>query len=119
VRTLVLLVGFVAIATGCGSSSKSSDPGGSNSQPTIKMTITSDGCQPATITAKPGSTKFEVANDGAAAIDELEVKSGEKIVGEAEGLAPGLSKDFTVNLKAGTYEVECPGGKSATLTVTG
>jgi iron uptake system component EfeO len=117
VRTLVLVVGLVAIAAGCGSSSKSSDAGASGKQ-TIEMKITSDGCSPATVTAKPGSTEFKVSNDGASDIDELEVKSGEKIVGEAEGLAPGLSKDFTVDLKAGTYEVECPGGKSATLTVT-
>ena len=118
-RTLVLVVGLVTIAA-CGSSSKDADAGGSNSGGTqeIEMTITSEGCQPATVTAKPGSVKFEVKNDGASGIDELEVKSGDKIVGEAEGLAPGLSKDFTVNLKAGTYEVECPGGKSATLTVS-
>ena len=117
-RTLVLLVGLVAVAAGCGSSSKSSDSNaGSTNKQTIEMKITSDGCSPATVSAKPGSVEFEVSNDGASDITELEVKSGEKIVGEAENLTPGLSKDFSVNLKAGTYEIECPGGKSATLTV--
>jgi iron uptake system component EfeO len=65
---------------------------------------------------------FEVSNDGAAGVTELELLDGDKILGERENLSDGLSGNFTVSLDAGTYTLYCPGGDSAdrgTLTVTG
>jgi iron uptake system component EfeO len=46
-------------------------------------------------------------------VTEFEVLSGDKILGEKENLTPGLSGDFSITLKPGTYVTACPGGKTA------
>jgi iron uptake system component EfeO len=76
---------------------------------TVVVKITSDGC-PKSITVKPGSVTFKVTNDGADNVSEFEVLKGKKIVGEVENIAPGLSRTFTLKLKAGDYVTYCPGG---------
>ena len=61
-------------------------------------------------------------NDGAAKITEYEVLDGDRILGEAENIAPGLSGEFYLTLRAGDYTTYCPGGTSqerGTLKVTG
>jgi iron uptake system component EfeO len=108
----VLAAGVVVLSAACGSSSKSS------SSNKVDVKITSKGCEPATLTLPPGETTFVVTNDGAASITEFELKRGDKIVGEKENLTPGLSGDFTVTLKPGEYETECPGGQSGKVIVS-
>ena len=51
--------------------------------------------------AVAGPATFEVQNDGAEAISEFELLDGERIVGEVENLAPGLSGRFSVTLEPG------------------
>jgi iron uptake system component EfeO len=88
----------------------------------LSYKITDAGCDPAEATAPAGPITFDVTNDGAAGVTELEVMDGDTILGERENLSDGLSGDFTVTLDPGTYTVYCPGGDSAergTLTVTG
>ncbi len=117
-RPHALLVGAVAliVVAGCGSSSKGTASPGVR---TIAVKITSNGCEPATLEVAPGPATFNVTNDGADSITEYELKQGDRIVGESENLTPGLNGSFTVTLKPGTYETECPGGKSGTVTVSG
>ena len=65
---------------------------------------------------------FEVANDGADAVSEFEILDGDRILGEVENLAPGLSGQFSLTLEPGRYTMYCPGGTSAErgpLVVTG
>jgi uncharacterized cupredoxin-like copper-binding protein len=109
----VVVVVLGAAACGGGSSVGSG-------RPTIEFTITDEGCNPDQLTAAPGSTNFHVKNAGANNITEFEVlDSGQKIVGEKENLTPGLDGSFTVDLKAGTYTLACPGGTAhATGTLT-
>ena len=83
-------------------------PAGAAKQ-TVAVKITSDGC-PKPITVTPGSVTFKVTNDGADNVNEFEVLKGKKIVGEVENVAPGLSRSFTLKLKAGDYVTYCPGG---------
>ena len=94
----VALVGVLALAA----------PAVASSQ-TVSVKLTSDGC-PKPITVKPGSVTFKVSNDGADNVSEFEVMKGTKILGEVENIAPGLSRTFTMNLKAGDYVTYCPGG---------
>jgi iron uptake system component EfeO len=50
------------------------------------------------------------------------VLDGRKVLGERENLTPGLSGDFSITLKPGTYTTLCPNGKTAAegeLVVTG
>lgn len=110
---VLALVGSTA-ACGGGSDVSSGDH-------TLEFTITDAGCNPATATATPGQTKFHVRNTGANSITEFEVlDSAHTIVGERENLTPGLEGSFTIDLRAGTYILACPGGTenpTGTLTV--
>jgi iron uptake system component EfeO len=50
------------------------------------------------------------------------VLDGDRILGEVENIAPGLSGEFYLTLRAGTYTSYCPGGTTqerGTITVTG
>jgi iron uptake system component EfeO len=90
-------------------------------EPTINVKLTSAGC-PKKLTAKAGPITFKVTNDGASNVSEFEVLSGSRIVGEVENIAPGLTRSFSLTLKAGTYTTYCPGGDTrdeAKLVVTG
>jgi iron uptake system component EfeO len=103
---------------GCGNSDDA--PAGGATKLSFKLTDA--GCDPAQATAPAGPITFEVTNDGAAGVTELEVMDGDTILGERENLSDGLSGSFTLTLDAGDYTLYCPGGDSAergTLTVTG
>ena len=76
---------------------------------TVKVDINDDGC-PAKLTIKAGPTTFKVTNSGSGDVSEFEILKGDSIVGEVENVAPGLNKQFSLTLKAGTYNTLCPGG---------
>jgi iron uptake system component EfeO len=84
-------------------------PAGAAKKQTVAVKVTPDGC-PKPITVEPGSVTFKVTNDGADNVSEFEVMKGSKILGEVENIAPGLSRSFTMRLKAGEYVTYCPGG---------
>ena len=122
--TLLVLALIVA---GCGSSTSSD---GSTSRASasaggprhVAVTLTDAGCSPAALRVPSGPTTFEVTNKGAAAVTELEVMKGSRILGEVENVADGLHNSFSLTLQPGAYKLNCPGGKSAptgVLTVTG
>jgi iron uptake system component EfeO len=86
------------------------------------VTITAaDGCQISSTTLPAGALTFKVSNRDATAVSEVELQSGERIVGEKENLPPGFSGSFAVNVDAGSYTLYCPGAKTENtkLTVTG
>jgi iron uptake system component EfeO len=110
------LVLVALTAGGCGSDGAGA---GANA---VQVKITEAGCEPAELEIEAGPTTFEVTNDGADEVNEFEVLDGERILGEAENLAPGLSGSFSLTLEPGEYQTYCPGGTTqerGTLTVTG
>jgi iron uptake system component EfeO len=112
-----VIIALAALAlTACGSSSKSSSS--SSGAQKVALVIKKDGCAGTTQTLVSGPYTFDVSNDGAAGITEIEVKSNGHIVGEKEDLTPGLSGSFNLTLKEGTYDVVCPGGSDGKITVT-
>jgi iron uptake system component EfeO len=119
-RALAACSAFVLLPAlaACGSSDKA--PAGTR---TLTITLTDAGCSPAKATTPAGPTTFLVKNDGSSSVTELELKNaGGKIVGEREDIAAGLSGSFSVDLKPGRYEMECPNGTSSAkgvLVVTG
>lgn len=79
-------------------------------------------CKLSADTVAAGAVTFEVQNVSAASISEVELISGQRIVGEKENLAPGLAPvKFTVTLDGGKYKIYCPGASQeyTDLTVTG
>lgn len=119
IALVAALVGVVLAAAGCGGGG-----GGKTEEKgrVVSVRLTDAGCDPAQLTLAAGPVTFEVANDGAEAVSEFEILDGDRILGEVENLAPGLSGRFSLTLKPGRYTTYCPGGTTAErgqLRVTG
>src|SRR5947208_16087976 len=105
----------VAVAVGLGAcgggdeKSTAADP----SAPTVDVKLTDAGCEPATLQLPAGKRTFRVTNAGAPGVTEFEILDGGHIIGEVENVAPGLTKQFTMTLKTGSFTLKCPGGKTA------
>ena len=76
----------------------------------VKVVLTDDGC-PAKLTVKAGPNTFEVSNTGSGSVSEFEILSGDRIIGEVENIAPGLTKAFRLTQAwKQTSGSNCPGG---------
>jgi iron uptake system component EfeO len=119
----VIVAGSVLVACGGTSSNGpgASSPAQVSAAKTVAVQLTNDGCSPSVSTVHSGPLTFAVTNRNATAVSELELLSGERIVGEKENLAPGFSGSFSLDLDAGSYSLYCPGASNehSTLTVTG
>jgi len=101
-----------ALVAACGST----DQPASASADSVALSATDDACQAARTDLAAGSTTFTVTNDGA---KETEVyvyapQGGAftKVVGEVEDIGPGTSRDLTVDLAPGRYELACKPGQT-------
>ncbi len=115
----------VVIATGvvaCGGSDSGSSGGSSaaGKKQTVTVTITSKSCSPDVATIPSGPTTFKVVDKDAGDVTEAELVDGDTILGEKENLTPGLSGTFSLNVKAGKYQLYCPGAdtEKTDFTVT-
>jgi iron uptake system component EfeO len=79
---------------------------------------------PSSLTVGAGKVIFYVRNAGTVE-HEFELFKGDQVVGEVEGLVPGLAKNLTLDLAPGQYTFMCKLsghdqlGMKGTLTVTG
>jgi iron uptake system component EfeO len=109
-------------AAGTASGGPSSQPGASS--PTVRqvhVSLSDAGCGPQSLSVPAGPATFIVTNTGSSSVLEYEIEQDGRIIGEVENVIPGIDRNFTLNLKPGTYVLNCPGGTSAatgTLTVT-
>ncbi len=118
---------LAAVLAGCSSSSSSSgsaSAAAAEAQPTtVKISLTSQGCQPTPASVTAGDVEFDVANADASAVSEAELRTSDKskILGEQENLTPGLSGGFTLTVQPGKYVINCPGAQQQdwTFMVTG
>jgi iron uptake system component EfeO len=113
-----LAAALVAGLAGCGGGAAGTKPAAAGAR-TVEIKLTDAGCNPAAIKLESGRTTFKVTNAGTDRVSELEVLSGNRILGEKENLVAGLSGSFTLDLQPGEYTLSCPGGTStATGVVT-
>ncbi|GAA1686981.1 iron uptake system protein EfeO [Fodinicola feengrottensis] len=121
VRTAALAVAVASVlgAAGCGQGATPAGSGGSTN--TVKVTLTDDACKPDKASVAAGSYVFSITNQNSAKASEVELRDGERILGEKENLTPGLAGQFTLELAAGEYNLYCPGAKTDTtkFSVTG
>lgn len=77
----------------------------------IAVTASDDGCSVETATAESGTITFTVKNEGTK-VNEFYVLGSNKltIVGEIENIAPGASRDLTVQVGPGDYFTNCKPG---------
>lgn len=118
-----LLAGSLAACSssaGTGADKTAAHPAGDAH--TANVTITAaKGCELDRTQFAAGGITFKVRNADATAVSEVELLSGQRIVGEKENLPPGLSGEFAVKVGAGSYTLYCPGAatEKSTITVTG
>jgi iron uptake system component EfeO len=105
----VLFVALLASTAGCGADADA------ESAVKVAVTATDDRCDLDRVDLPSGSTTFVVTNRGSK-VTEVYVygKDGEaftKVISEVENVGPGTSRDLTVTLGGGTYEVACKPGQ--------
>ena len=126
----IVAASLALVASGCSSSSSGSSSKGStgtaasaDKSSTVKISLTSDGCEPKPAKVPAGAVEFDVTNSGAGSVSEAELRTSDKahILGEQENLTPGLSGGFSLTIQPGTYTINCPGASQPdwTFTVTG
>jgi iron uptake system component EfeO len=123
----------LSLLAGCGSSataavdasakaSVSAAASGGGDPRAANVTITAaNGCSADKVSFPAGAITFKITNKDATAVSEVELQSGQRIVGEKENLPPGFSGTFSVTAAAGKYTLYCPGAaqENTTITVTG
>jgi len=113
------LVPILALATVAGAACSSNDAKGA-----VKVSAGDHRCQVTDTSLRAGSSTFAVTNDGSDVTEVYVYAKGDEVKGEVENIGPGTSRDLTVDLPAGDYEVACkPGmtgdGIRTTISVTG
>ncbi|MFF5230372.1 iron uptake system protein EfeO [Dactylosporangium sp. NPDC000521] len=94
---------------GCGDSKDDAKPGAAGNGK-IAVTATDTECKVSATEAASGPVTFTVSNKGAKVTEFYVFAAGDRIMGEVENVAPGLSRELIVELPAGTYETACKPG---------
>jgi iron uptake system component EfeO len=107
------------VVAGCGHGG--GEPGAPGA---IMVTSADTACTVARTELPAGQHVFRVSNTGAKVTEFYVYGPDNRIVGEVENIAPGLSRDLTVSLPAGAYRATCKPGMAGdgirqALTVTG
>ena len=131
-RQLVRGLGLVTAAlvlpilAGCSSDSATDASGTTGSE--VAVTATDTACTLSKSELAAGSTTFEVTNSGSKVTEVYVYGEADgaftKVVSEVENIGPGTSRDMTVDLGGGTYEIACKPGQTgdgirAKVTVAG
>jgi iron uptake system component EfeO len=119
----LVAIGMVALgsATACADSVPASTPSAGGP---IEVTATDTECKVAQNQVAAGTSIFKITNAGTKVNEFYVYAAGDRVMGEVENIGPGVSRDFHVELPAGTYETVCKPGMSGTgiraaFTVTG
>ncbi|HET9853352.1 MAG TPA: cupredoxin domain-containing protein [Candidatus Limnocylindrales bacterium] len=105
--TVLVVVAAGAVAA-CGGNPASAGPATAAPAGVVAVEARNDpySFSPSTLTVPAGSVTFSVKNAGTEE-HEFEIFKGETVVDEIEGLVPGLTKELTVTLEAGSYTYVC------------
>ncbi|WFE38553.1 iron uptake system protein EfeO [Micromonospora sp. WMMD998] len=102
--------GLLAVAglAGCGGGDDADAAAGGP----IAVTATDSACEVASTEIDAGQVTFKVTNNGSKVNEFYVYAAGDRVMGEVENIAPGLSRELRVELPAGTYETACKPGMS-------
>ncbi|MFN8024462.1 MAG: cupredoxin domain-containing protein [Acidimicrobiales bacterium] len=121
---LAAVAGLVALVPLAACTDNDTDDTGSGGT-RLTVSSTDDACTVTPTEVPAGDVVFEVTNDGSEATEfYLYAADGTEIVAEVENIGPGLTRDMSAEVSAGTYVTACkPGmtgdGIRGDLTVTG
>ncbi len=90
----------------------------------IAVAATDTECKVAATEVAAGTSTFTITNGGSKVTEFYVYAAGDRVMGEVENIAPGLTREVIVELPAGVYETACkPGmtgkGIRGPLKVTG
>jgi iron uptake system component EfeO len=90
----------------------------------IAVVATDSECKVARTAAGAGTVHFTVTNQGSKVTEFYVYAAGDRVMGEVENIAPGVTRELLVELGAGAYETTCkPGmvgkGLRVAFTVSG
>ncbi|MBO4204472.1 iron uptake system protein EfeO [Micromonospora echinofusca] len=114
-RTTRLVVpavaGALAVAglTGCGGGDDKQD---AKTDGPIAVKASDTTCEVGTTEIEAGQVTFAVTNSGSKVNEFYVYAAGDRVMGEVENIAPGLTRELRVELPAGTYETACKPGMS-------
>ncbi|MGC4887132.1 iron uptake system protein EfeO [Micromonospora sp. NBC_01392] len=102
--------GLLAVAglTGCGGGDDADATAGGP----IAVKATDSACEVGSTEIDAGQVTFKVTNNGSKVNEFYVYAAGDRVMGEVENIAPGLSRELRVELPAGTYETACKPGMS-------
>jgi iron uptake system component EfeO len=111
-----------AAVAACGGGDSADEPAAAGGPIAVKASDTT--CEVATNTVDAGTSVFTVTNGGNKVTEFYVYAPGDRVMGEVENIAPGLSRELHVELPAGSYETACkPGmigkGIRSAFTVSG
>ncbi|MGC4867532.1 iron uptake system protein EfeO [Micromonospora sp. DT53] len=92
------------------SDSDKSDSGASGGPIVVKASDTA--CEVGSTDLGAGTATFKITNSGAKVTEFYVYADGDRVMGEVENIAPGLSRELHVELPAGTYQTACKPGMS-------
>ncbi|GAB4105820.1 iron uptake system protein EfeO [Micromonospora taraxaci] len=92
------------------SDSDKGDPAAAGSAIVVKASDTA--CEVGTTDLGAGTATFKITNSGAKVTEFYVYADGDRVMGEVENIAPGLSRELHVELPAGTYQTACKPGMS-------
>ena len=105
----LLVVALLASTAGCASDA------GAKSAVKVAVTATDNSCDLERVDLASGATTFLVTNRGTKVTEVYvygqDVEAFTKVISEVENIGPGTSRDLTVTLGGGTYEVACKPGQ--------
>lgn len=122
-RTLARLGGVTLAAVtvaGAVTSCTSKDTAGQR----VAVSSLDSGCEVDATQFEAGTITVEVTNKGDQVTEIYVYAEGDEIKGEVENVGPGTTRDFTVDLSPGQYEIVCKPGMTGdgirqTITVAG
>lgn len=110
-RLLILPVIALLGVAGCSSADSGTPTASGTPDPvgtTVTVTSTGNTCDLSDTTAPAGNVTFAVTNQGSDVTEfYLYQSDGTSIVGEVEDVTPGVMRDLSVDVTAGTYVAAC------------
>ncbi|SCE78954.1 iron uptake system component EfeO [Micromonospora coriariae] len=111
-RFFALAAAGVLATTGVAACSDSEKGDAAEAGGPIVVKATDTACEVGTTDLGAGTATFKITNSGAKVTEFYVYASGDRVMGEVENIAPGLSRELHVELPAGTYETACKPGMS-------
>ncbi|MFI6262057.1 iron uptake system protein EfeO [Micromonospora sp. NPDC051006] len=111
-RFLALAAVGVLAAAGVTACSDSDEGGPAAAGGPIVVKASDTACDVGDTDLNAGTATFKITNSGGKVTEFYVYASGDRVMGEVENIAPGLSRELHVELPAGTYETACKPGMS-------